>query len=730
MLRSSRMSNASEEVGTFSRRRKSTEPQDPVRQFGNRLFTALCRALFGVPLHDVLNGGKAFRREVFLVARPERRGQEHDVELVLKAHRAGFRLADVAIQQGPRLDGESKLYPWRHGLRILSVILREWMRPPRPTVPRHASPRQVRCVFVHAQADSYIDHKFGGKFAGPRFAPIWAYTLAAHVPEDGRFAVALHDTQLTPMSALPEGDLFLFSGLNQDLASIVETREAIARRYPSAVFAVGGPITSSFDHSGDLDRLAAFDHICIGEGETLIGPLVESVWSAARLPKVLRPHERFDLQQSRPLHTGLARQYARNYYGGLVEVSRGCPFLCEFCDVRTAPDNNRPHNRPPETIIQDLDFLSRIGIRQFQLVCDNLIGDPRWAELLLDRIIEWEQRTGFRPGLYTWATLNLRNYPVLMRKMRLAGVDMLNIGVESFDRNALLETAKVQNAPAVRGHAATADSGVPNYSTVEAVREIQSYGLVIAAGLIFGFDSDTEASFDVALQGIRESGVLSGDPHLLTALPGTPLYRRMKLAGRLRTIHSGLGIRYQTNIRYLLPRRVMADGLMRFLRGYADGAYQYARLVQFFGGLSRGNLVPFQSATYFNPTRMLGALLANPVIGFDYLMRIAVFASSPRNVLYALRGVLFVASQRGVGGRSTPLQLWLLMWMNSASKVRSMRAEDLDIEDVGSPLTRQHILPDAYAETASEPIPLAKIRAQLHYTTSQLLPLAERLPQR
>ena len=70
------------------------------------------------------------------------------------------------------------------------------------------------------------------------------------------------------------------------------------------------------------------------------------------------------------------------------------------------------------------------------------------------------------------------------------------------------------------------------------------------------------------------------------------------------------------------------------------------------------------------------------------------------------------------------------MWMNSASKVRSMRAEDLDIEDVGSPLTRQHILPDAYAETASEPIPLAKIRAQLHYTTSQLLPLAERLPQR
>ena len=119
-----------------------------------------------------------------------------------------------------------------------------------------------------------------------------------------------------------------------------------------------------------------------------------------------------------------------------------------------------------------------------------------------------------------------------------AGFDMLFIGVESFSRNSLLETAKVQNtAP----------------DMVEVIRQIQSYGFIVVAGLIFGFDSDTDSCFDVTLKGLLNSALLSGDPSLLTALPGTPLYRRMKLSGRLRNVRFGLGgFKYQTNIKYLL----------------------------------------------------------------------------------------------------------------------------------------------------------------------------------
>jgi glycosyltransferase involved in cell wall biosynthesis len=124
----SRMTQAPEDVGMFSRRRRSTEPRGVVRDAGNRLFTALCRVMFGVRIRDVLNGCKAFRRPVFLSAQLQRPGQEHDVELLLKTQLAGFRIAEVAIQQGPRQAGVSKLSVLRHGVTILRVIADEFIR--------------------------------------------------------------------------------------------------------------------------------------------------------------------------------------------------------------------------------------------------------------------------------------------------------------------------------------------------------------------------------------------------------------------------------------------------------------------------------------------------------------------------------------------------------------------------------------------------------------------------
>ena len=48
------------------------------------------------------------------------------------------------------------------------------------------------------------------------------------------------------------------------------------------------------------------------------------------------------------------------------------------------------------------------------------------------------------------------------------------------------------------------------------------------------------------LEDMLEAGLISGDPSLLTALPGTPLYRRMHLSGRLRnTQHTDMRIFYR-----------------------------------------------------------------------------------------------------------------------------------------------------------------------------------------
>jgi glycosyltransferase involved in cell wall biosynthesis len=132
----SRYSDGPPEAWMWSPRRRSTSADDTVlHAFGNRLFTSLCRLLFGVPVHDVLMGFKAFRREVFDTVKIDAAEQDYDVEVLLRAHKAGFRITDLPTVEHRRIGGASKLRAGYHGLLILRVIAREFLFPG-PRAPR------------------------------------------------------------------------------------------------------------------------------------------------------------------------------------------------------------------------------------------------------------------------------------------------------------------------------------------------------------------------------------------------------------------------------------------------------------------------------------------------------------------------------------------------------------------------------------------------------------------
>ena len=389
-----------------------------------------------------------------------------------------------------------------------------------------------------------------------------------------------------------------------------------------------------------------------------------------------------------------------------MEVSRGCPFLCEFCDIRILKDNNRSHNKSIDLIVKELDHLSNLGVKQVLLACDNFIGDPRWAETLVEQILDWQIKTGHQPSLYTWLTINLYKHKSLMVKMRKAGFDMLFIGVESFSQNSLLETAKVQNT-------------APNITDV--IKQIQSYGFIVVAGLIFGFDSDTEDCFEKTLEGLLKSALLSGDPSLLTALPGTPLYRRMKLSGRLRNVRFGLGgFKYQTNIRYLLSAEQIFRGYQKFVEKYTDGKYQYKRLKAYFELLESGNFIPLNGSGFGNLVLFFKMVMKNFSAIHQMYVRFSRFLKSPSNLYYLILGFFFVLQRRNISGRFGYFQFWLFAWTNAIFKYQKLSRNDFDIESVGPNFDLKQIIPKDYANTANEDIPEQKIKAQLRSTITQL----------
>jgi len=574
-----------------------------------------------------------------------------------------------------------------------------------------------RCGFIHAPDPNYSENQS----YGVKFMPVWAFTIAAFIPEDKGYQLFLRDIRFDSVSDIPESDVYFFSGINQDYPTILSTWQALKKRYPHAKSIIGGPICWSFNQANDLDRFKEFDHVFVGDGEGKIAGLLEKLSTNQSLPHIIKNPDRFKIGESRPMFRPFLDETFDRYYGVVVEVSRGCPFLCEFCDVRVMEDNNRSHIKEPDLIVSEVEYSLMKGKTQFILACDNFIGEQGWAEEVVDKLIQMVERTGRQPKIYTWITINVAKMDRLMKKMRQAGFELLFIGVESFNVNSLIETAKVQNT--VR-------------ALIGDIRNIQSYGFIIVAGLIFGFDTDQEDCYDITLTGLRDSGLLSGDPSFLTALPGTPLYRRMELSNRLRTTSNKMsststgGVKYETNIKYLLPRDLMVNGFKNFVRRYNDGKFQFARIRTYFESLkASGNFVPLKKATaggFGSFNVVMGMIFKNWKSVKHLFIRVLFFISTPSNIYYGLKGVYYVLWQGKVPGRLNQLQFWLFSWSNYVMKYKYLKGSDIDIESVDPDFDYTKIIPDNYREFATELIPKEKIDAQAKSTIKGLSHVVQR----
>lgn len=561
----------------------------------------------------------------------------------------------------------------------------------------------MKLAFVHAPDACYAETQ---TFGVP-IMPTWAYTLAAHIADLPEVEMTLVDTRFDPLAGVAAADVFLFSGLNQDHAALVEAQRVLRARFPRARFVLGGPICWSFHTAGQVERLAMFDHVVIGDGEAALPQLLTALAERRDVPWLTEVTDRFPLGSARPMHRPLLAATLGRYYGAVLEVARGCPFLCEFCDIRVMPDNNRTHVKDPALIAAELDTLAELGVQQVIFACDNFIGDLRWAESVCDAIAAWRERTGRAVSIHTWLTINLVRHPALLRKLRAAGVDLLFIGVESFSRSSLLETAKVQNTAV---------------ELTAAVRQIQSYGFVVIAGLIFGFDTDPDDVTAVTLRGLLQSGLISGDPSLLTALPGTPLYTRLRLAGRLREGKLGLGgFKYQTNVRYLRPAARIRDDFRAFVRGINRGGYQYQRLTRLFDCFASPDFVPSATTGYADVDRLLALVRRNPRAIRLALARTRALAFSARRLPWLLAGMLLTWR------RSSPerplwsyFTTWLITWSTTVLKYSKLRDADFDIASVADDRGAHDVLPAGYAELTERDVPRGKAAAQRRVTTQAL----------
>jgi radical SAM superfamily enzyme YgiQ (UPF0313 family) len=518
-------------------------------------------------------------------------------------------------------------------------------------------------TFVH-NPDIRYDQNYG-----TYFTPLWAYTLSSHVPET--WIPAICDCKMDNIHETGRSDVFAFSGINQDIDSIRAAYDILQSKFPEATFILGGPITWSLQQEGKLAYLEYFDYLFVMDGEESLPKFLEAfeTGSHKEMPKIIQA-ERFPIKKAEHIRIDLLKPKVEHYYGAVLEVSRGCPFLCEFCDIRVLPGNNQSNNKAVSLIIDELDGYHKLGITQIQFACDNFIGEVAWARECVDAIVEWRERTGAKISIFTWLTINLYKMPDLMHKMRRAGFSILFIGIESVNHNSLLETAKVQNVKALD----------------EAVRTVQSYGFIIAPGLIFGFDSDTESVFEETLAFFTDVGLIGGDPSFLMALSGTPLYRRMTQTGRLVERDEEVTVRkkIETNIRYLQDPTFLKEGFVDFISRYTAPGFQYDRFKKHIDLImDSGTFVPIDGVGYGSPLEYLKLQIKERNNRNMFLLRIAYLMRKPSTFWAVLKGWWLVKkSSKRLKGLDTHFNYWVYVWTNIGLKYWGLKVDDFDIHSV------------------------------------------------
>ncbi|PNH85992.1 glycosyltransferase family 2 protein [Arthrobacter sp. AFG20] len=115
-----------------------------LRSAGNRALTRLANVVLHSNYSDLCYGYIAMRRECVQILELESEGFEIETELIVRASRAGLRIAEVPSNELNRISGNSNLHTFRDGWRVLRTLARECVGWEAPTA--GARPESLRRV--------------------------------------------------------------------------------------------------------------------------------------------------------------------------------------------------------------------------------------------------------------------------------------------------------------------------------------------------------------------------------------------------------------------------------------------------------------------------------------------------------------------------------------------------------------------------------------------------------
>ena len=300
---------------------------------------------------------------------------------------------------------------------------------------------------------------------------------------------------------------------------------------PDAFLVVGGPHASS--NPERVMEHACFDVVCIGEGEYAMLELVRALASGADVGGVqglaFRRDGRVVFSGPRPLledlndlpmparHLLPLHKYVPQPNDGpylpktAMISSRGCPYLCTFCDHGIFGNKYRTFSAV--RIVDEMEELvTRHGIRDIAFVDSLFMVSRRRVNDIVDEIL----RRGLRVHWTCTIRANVADREILAR-MKSAGCWRVRIGVEAGDPEVLKLIRKDVSLDQVR-------------SVVRAADEL---GLHPKGFFMVGHIGETRGKIEKSIALSRELPLTDITVQINTPLPGAPQWNVYEKYGKL-----------------------------------------------------------------------------------------------------------------------------------------------------------------------------------------------------
>ncbi len=409
--------------------------------------------------------------------------------------------------------------------------------------------------------DTYWSFKHALKFISKKAAvpPLGLITVSAMLP--GNWQKKLVDLNIEELKTedIKWADYVFLSSMYVQKESVADV---LLRCKDNAVKVIaGGPLFTQ-----EYENYPQIDHFILNEAEITLPLFLSDLEHGFPLKRIYQTEEYADLSVSPVPDFHLLNLKA--YASMSLQVSRGCPFSCDFCEI-TALLGHKVRMKNKEQIMNELNTLYRLNWRgAVSVVDDNFIGNKKIIKNeLLPSMIEWMKMHNYPFVFNAQTSINLADDNRLLVMMREAGFISTFIGIETPVEESLQSCHKAQNE---------------NRDLLENVKQIQKAGLQVSGGFIVGFDSDTPSVFQRQIDFIQKSGIVSAMVGLLNAPKNTRLYKQMEEENRLTVDATGSNTDFTMNFIPKMDNQKLLDGYRHIINNIYKEKPYYKRIRELF----------------------------------------------------------------------------------------------------------------------------------------------------